>query len=57
MGVLYTVSLESNLLRSLSSNEGSVVSEDDLSDEVAARRQNRSAKCTHGCSAVLINLL
>ena len=48
-----TISLESSLLRSLSSNEDSVMSEGDLSEKVAAKRQNRSAICTRGCSTVL----
>ena len=40
--------------RSLSSNEGSV--EEDISADMAAKRQKRVKECSRGCPAVLQNL-
>ena len=48
-------SLENTILRSLSTSESSLSTED-CSDEVAAKRIDRVEKCSRGCSAVLGNL-
>ena len=45
-----------DLQRSLSSNEGSVLSEEDIPADMAAKRQKSAEKCSRGCPAVLQNL-
>ena len=51
-----TVLLESTLLRSLNSSETSTNSGEDVSEELAIKRQNRADTCTRGCSGILSSL-
>ena len=50
------VHIDRDLQRSLSSNEGSVLLEEDIPADMAANRQKRVEECSRGCPAVLQNL-
>ena len=50
------VHIDRDLQRSLSSNEGSVLSEEDIPADMAAKTQKRVEECSRGCPAVLQSL-
>ena len=50
------IHIDRDLQRSLSSNESSVLSEEDIPADMAAKRQKRVEECSRGCPAVLQNL-
>ena len=46
------VHIDRDLQRSLSSNEGSVLSEEDIPADMAAKRQKRVEECSRGCPGI-----